>query len=182
MREVLMFPHVSSAHPRPLLARHRRLIHAPSEAIIGAWCDPALFTSLDTAAPHMGLTFSIDPAATHLASITLGTPHGDIQERLPLCISYQRAGSGREQYVANPMDDPYAMRLCLTLSPTHLVASADNGPTIPETSCSLSFGAMESVVSQQRAMQSLVDALRLLAEGLACRIPSLERRSADVVP
>ncbi|UJX46660.1 hypothetical protein [Xanthobacter sp. YC-JY1] len=167
-----MFPHVSSAHPRPLFARHRRLIHAPSEAIIGAWCDPALFTSLDTAAPHMGLKFSIDPAATHLASITLGTPHGDIQERLPLCISYQRAGSGREQYVAGPIDDSYAMRLCLTLSPTlHLVASADNGLSTSRTYCSLSFGARRAVVYPQWAMQLLANALWLLAEELACRSP-----------
>lgn len=69
-----MFPHVSSAHPHPLFVRHRRLIHASSEAIIGAWCDPALFTSLDTIEPHIAVTFSIDPAATHRASITLGTP------------------------------------------------------------------------------------------------------------
>jgi len=163
-----MFPHVSSAHPRPPLVRHRRLIKAPSEAIIGAWCDPALFTSLDTIEPHIGVTFSIDPTATHRASITLGTPHGDTQERLPLCISYQRAESGREQYVAGPMDDPYAMRLCLTLSRTlHLVASADSGPTIPRTLCSLSFGAMESVVSPQWAMRLLVEALRSLTEGVA---------------
>ncbi|MEP9357040.1 hypothetical protein ABLE93_26350 [Xanthobacter sp. KR7-65] len=162
-----MFPHVSSAHPRPLFARHRRLIHAPSEAIIGAWCDPALFTSLDTAAPHMGLTFSIDPAATHRASITLGTPHGDTQERLPLCISYQPAGSGSEQYVAGPIDDPCAIRLSLTLSPTlHLVASADNEFTNPVTQCRLSFGTMESLASPQWAMQLLADALRSLAEGL----------------
>jgi len=166
-----MFPHVSSAHPRPLFARHRRLIHAPSEAIIGAWCDPALFASLHTTEPLMGVTFSIDAAATHHASITLGTPHDDTQERLPLCISYQRAGLGREQYVAGPMDDPYAMRLCLTLSPTlHLVASADNGLTTPRTFCSLSFGAMESAVSPRwAAMWFLVDALPLLAEGLTGR-------------
>lgn len=165
-----MFPHVCSVHPRPLLIRHRRLIKAPSEAIIGAWCDPVLFTSLDTAEPHMGVTFSIDPEATHRASITLGTPHGDTQERLPLCISYQPAGSGSEQYVAGPIDDPYAMRLSLTLSPAlHLVASADNGLTTPRTFCSLSFGAMESIVSPRWAMQLLVDALQLLAEGLADR-------------
>ncbi|UDQ91176.1 hypothetical protein LJE71_09370 [Xanthobacter autotrophicus] len=165
-----MFPHVSSAHPRPLFARHRRLIHASSEAIIGAWCDPALFTSLDTTEPHMGVTLSIDPAATHRASITLGTPHGDTQERLPLCVSYQPADSGSEQYVAGPVDDPDAMRLCLALSPTlHLVASADNGSTTPRTYCSLLFGAMESVVSRQWAIQLVVDALRLLAEGLAER-------------
>lgn len=167
-----MFLHVSTADPHSLLVRHRRLIHAPSEAIIGAWCDPALFTSLDTTEPHMGVTFSIDPAATHRASITLGTPYGDTQERLPLCVSYQPAGSGREEYAAGPIDDPYAMRLCLTLSPTlHLVASTDNGRTTPRTCCSLSFDTMESVVSQQWAMQLLVDALRLLAEGLACRSP-----------
>ncbi|MFG1181490.1 hypothetical protein [Xanthobacter versatilis] len=165
-----MFPHVSSAHRRPLLVRHRRLIHASSEAIIGAWCNPALFASLDTTEPHMGVTFSIDPAATHRASITLGAPHADTQERLPLCMSYQPAGSGREHYVAGPIDDWYAMRLCLTLSPTlHLVASADNGPTTPRTFCSLSFGAMESVVSQRWAMRFLVDALPLLAEGLTGR-------------
>jgi len=165
-----MFPHVSSAHPRPLLVRHRRLIHAPSEAIIRAWCDPALFTSLDTIEPHIGVTFSIDPSATRRASITLGVPHAGAQERLPLCIRYQPAGSGAEQYVAGPIDDPYAMHLCLTLSPTlHLVASADNGPTTRRTFCSLSFGAKESVVSPQWAVQLLVNALQLLAEGLAER-------------
>jgi hypothetical protein len=120
----------------------------------------------------MGVTFSIDPAAKHRASITLGTPHCDTQERLPLCISYQPARSGGEQYVAGPIDDPHAMRLFLTLSPTlHLLARADNGVTIPATRCSLSFGAMESLVSQQWAMQLLADVLRLLAEGLACRSP-----------
>jgi len=176
-----MFPHVSSAHPRPLFARHRRLIHAPSEAIIGAWCDPALFASLHTTEPLMGVTFSIDAAATHHASITLGTPHDDTQERLPLCMSYQPAGSGREHYVAGPIDDWYAMRLCLTLSPTlHLLARADNEATIPATRCSLSFDAKERIAFQQWAMQLLVGALQLLAEGLACRIPSLERRSQDV--
>lgn len=167
-----MFPHVSSAHPRPLLVRHRRLIHAPSEAIIGAWCDPALFTSLDTIEPHIGVTFNLDPTATHRASITLGAPQADTQERLPLCIRYQPAGSGNEQNVAGPTEDRYAMRLCLTLSPTlHLVASADNGPTTTRTCCSLSFGAMKSVVSPQWAMQLLVDALRLLAKELAGRSP-----------
>jgi hypothetical protein len=167
-----MFPHVSSAHPRPLLVRHRRLIKAPSEAITGAWCDPVLFTSLDTTEPHMGVTLSIDPAATHRASIRLGPPHGDTQERLPLCISYQPAGSGGEQYVAGPIDDPHAMRLFLTLPPTlHLLARADNGATIPATRCSLSAGAMESLISQQWAMQLLADVLRLLAEGLASRSP-----------
>lgn len=88
-----MFPHVSSAHPRPPLVRHRRLIKAPSEAIIGAWCDPALFTSLDTIEPHIGVTFSIDPTATHRASITLGTPHGDTQEPHHLSGD-RRAGYG----------------------------------------------------------------------------------------
>lgn len=167
-----MFPHVSSAHPRPLLVRHRHLIKAPSEAIIGAWCNLALLTSLVTTEPHIGVTFSIDRAATHRSSITLGAPHGDAQERLPLCISYQRAGSGREQYVAGPFDDPYAMRLCLTLSPTlHLVAGAGNTPITARTFCSLSFGAIENVASQQWAMQLLVDALQLLAEGLAYRSP-----------
>ena len=166
-----MFLHVSSAHPRPLFARHRRLIHAPSEAIIGAWCDPALFASLHTTEPLLGVTFSIDAAATHRASITLGSPHGDTQERLPLCISYQPAGSGSEQYVAGPIDDPCAIRLSLTLSPTlHLVPSADNGPTTPRTFCSLSFGAVESVISPRwAAMRFLVDALPLLAEGLTGR-------------
>lgn len=167
-----MFPRVSSAHTRPLLTRHRRLIHAPSEAIIGAWRDPALFTSLDTIEPHIGVTFSIDPAATHRSSITLGGPHADTQERLPFCISYQPAGSGREQYVAGPIDDPYAMRLSLTLSPTlHLVACADNGLSTPRTCCSLLLGAKESVVSPQWAVQLLVDILQLLAEGLADRSP-----------
>lgn len=167
-----MLPHVSSAHPRPLLVRHRRLIKVPSEAIIGAWCDPALFTSLDTIEPHIAVTFSIDPKATHRASITLGTPHGDTQERLPLCMSYQPAGSGTDQYVAGPIDDPYAMRLCVTLSPTlHLLVRADNGATIPATRCSLSFGTMESLVSQQWAMPLLADVLRSLAEGLASRSP-----------
>lgn len=168
-----MFPHVSSGHPRPLFARHRRLIHAPSEAIIGAWCDPALFASLHTTEPLlMGVTFSIDAAATHHASITLGTPHDDTQERLPLCISYQPAGSGGEQYVAGPVDDPDAMRLCLALSPTlHRVASADNGSTTPRTYCSLLFGAMESVVSQQWSMHLVAEALRFLAEELAYGSP-----------
>ncbi|MFG1292890.1 hypothetical protein [Xanthobacter versatilis] len=120
----------------------------------------------------MGITFSIDPGATNRASITLGTAHCDTQERLPLCISYQPAGSGSEQYAAGPIDGPYAMRLSLTLSPTlHLVASADNRLATPTTFCSLSFGAMESFVSQRWAMQLLADVLRLLADGLASRSP-----------
>ena len=165
-----MFPHVSSTYPHPLLVRHRRLIHASSEAIIGAWCDPALFTSLETTELCVGVTFSIDPVATHRASITLGTPHDDTQERLPLCISCQPAGSGPAQYVVGPFGDAYAMRLSLKLSPTlHLVASTDSGWTTPRTCCSLLFGAMESVVSRQWAMQLLADVLRLLAEGLAER-------------
>ncbi|MDQ0503589.1 hypothetical protein [Xanthobacter agilis] len=95
-----MSPHVSTADQHQLLVRHRRLIHAPSEAIIRAWCDPALFTKLHAAEPDMGVAFSIDPADTHLASVALGSPHDDIQERLPLCTTYQPGGPGGAQHVA----------------------------------------------------------------------------------
>ncbi|MFG1480977.1 hypothetical protein V5F53_20315, partial [Xanthobacter sp. V4C-4] len=74
-----MFPHVSTAGQHQLLVRHRRLILARSEAIIRAWCNPALFMKLHAAEPDMGVAFSIDPADKRHASITLGRPHDDIQ-------------------------------------------------------------------------------------------------------
>lgn len=120
-----MFPHVSSAYPHPLLVRHRRLIHASSEAIIGAWCDPALFTSLETTELCVGVTFSIDPVATHRASITLGTPHGDTQERLPLCISCQPAGSGPAQYVVGPFGESPPIREILDRAESNFRMATD---------------------------------------------------------
>lgn len=82
-----MFPHVSAVGPHQLLIRHCRLIHAPSEAIIRAWCGPALFIKLHAAEPDMGVAFSLNSADKHRASVTLGRPHDDIQERLPLCLT-----------------------------------------------------------------------------------------------
>lgn len=93
-----MLPHSSATDQHQLLLRHRRLIHAPSEAIVRAWCDPALFSKFHASAPHLGITFSIDPAATHRASITLGSPHDDNRTVAPATsrggCSYRRAHPG----------------------------------------------------------------------------------------
>ncbi len=162
-----MFPHVSATGQHQLLVRHRRLIHAPSEAIIRAWCDPALFTKLHAAEPDMGVVFRIDPAAPHRASVTLGSSHDDIQERLPLSMTYQSGGPGGEQHVAGPTDGPYAMRLGLTLSPTlHLVAGGIMAPTVPRTSCTLSLSMADGDTYEEWAWPLLTDALQLLADTL----------------
>lgn len=162
-----MFPHVSATGQHQLLVRHRRLFHAPSDAIIRAWCDPALFIKLHAAEPDMGVVFSIDPADKLRASVALGRPHDDIQERLPLCMSYQPGGPGGERHVAGPTDDPYAMRLRLTQSPTlHLVAGDTTVSTTPRTSCMLSLAVADGEVYEEWAVPLLTDALPLLVEAL----------------
>ncbi|MFG1430448.1 hypothetical protein V5F44_07485 [Xanthobacter sp. V2C-8] len=162
-----MFPHVSATGQHQLLVRHRRLIHAPSEAIIRAWCDPALFTDLHAAEPDMGLVFSIDPADTHRASITLGSSHDDIQERLPLYMTYQPGGPGCERHIAGPANDPYAMRLCLTLSPTLRLATGAHAASVTSrTSCTLSLFVAEGEVYEDWAWPLLTEALPLLAATL----------------
>ncbi|MFG1295786.1 hypothetical protein [Xanthobacter variabilis] len=162
-----MFPHVSATGQHQLLVRHRRLIHAPSEAIIRAWCDPALFIKLYAAEPDMGLVFSLNPAAPHRASVTLGRPHDDIQERRPLCMSYQPGGPGGEQHVAGPTNDPYAMRLGLALSPTlHLAAGAPAASATSRTSCTLSLSVAEGEVYEDWAWPLLNDALQVLVDTL----------------
>ncbi|MFG1393166.1 hypothetical protein [Xanthobacter agilis] len=162
-----MFPHVSATGQHQLLVRHRRLIHAPSEAIIRAWCDPALFITFHAAEPHMGVEFSLNPAAPHRASVTLGRPHEDIQERLPLCLTCRPGGPGCERHVAGPANDPYAMRLGLTVSPTlHLIAGAHMASANSRTSCTLSLSVAEGEVYEEWAWPLLTDALPLLVDAL----------------
>ncbi len=162
-----MFPHVSATGQHQLLVRHRRLIHAPSEAIIRAWCDPALLSKHHAAEPDMGVVFSIDPADKLRASVALGRPHDDIQERLPLCMSYQPGGPGGERHVAGPTDDPYAMRLRLTQSPTlHLAAGPHATSATSRTSCTLSLFIAEGEVYEDWAWPLLTEALPLLAATL----------------
>ncbi|WP_234050728.1 MULTISPECIES: hypothetical protein [unclassified Xanthobacter] len=162
-----MFPHVSATGQHQLLVRHRRLIHAPSEAIIRAWCNPALFIKLHAAEPDMGVEFSLNPTDKHHASVALGRPHDDIQERLPLCMSYQPSGPSDERHVAGPTDDPYAMRLGLTLSPTlHLAAGTHAASATSRTSCTLSLSVAEGEVYENWAWPLLNDALQLLTDAL----------------
>lgn len=162
-----MFPHVSAAGQHQLLIRHCRLIHAPSEAIIRAWCDPALFIKLHADEPDMGVVFSIDPADKHRASIVIGYPHDDIQERLALCMSYQPSGPGDERHAAGPANDLYAMRLCLTLSPTlHLATGAHAASVTSRTSCTLSLFVTEGESYEEWAWPLLNDALQVLVEAL----------------
>lgn len=162
-----MFPHVSATGQHQLLVRHRRLIHAPSEAIIRAWCDPALFIKLHAAEPDMGVAFSLNSADKQHASIILGRPHDEIQERLPLCMTYQLSGPGGEQHVAGPTDDPYAMRLRLTQSPTlHLAAGTHAASITSRTSCTLSLSIAEGESYEEWAWPLLNDALQVLADTL----------------
>ncbi|MFG1416732.1 hypothetical protein V5F38_01065 [Xanthobacter sp. V0B-10] len=162
-----MFPHVSAAGQHHLLVRHRRLIHAPSEAIIQAWCDPALFIKLHAAEPDMGVAFSLNSADKQHASIILGRPHDEIQERLPLCMTYQLSGPSDERHVAGPANDPYAMRLCLTLSPTlHLAAGGRMASVTSRTSCTLSLFVAEGEVYEDWAWPLLNDALQVLVDTL----------------
>lgn len=162
-----MFPHVSAAGQHQLLVRHSRLIHAPSDAIIRAWCDPALFIKLHAAEPDMGVAFSLNPADKHRASITLGGPHDNIQERLPLSMTYQPSGPSDERHVAGPANDPYAMRLCLTLSPTlHLAAGGRMASVTSRTSCTLSLFVAEGEVYEDWAWPLLTEALPFLANTL----------------
>jgi hypothetical protein len=162
-----MFPHVSAAGQHLLLVRHRRLIHAPSDAIIRAWCDPALFIKLHAAEPDMGVEFSIDPADKQHASITLGRPHDDIQERLPLSMTYRPGGPGSAQHVAGPANDPYAMRLGLSLSPTlHVAAGTHAASATSRTSCTLSLSVAEGEVNEDWAWPLLNDALQVLVDTL----------------
>lgn len=162
-----MFPHVSAAGQHQLLVRHRRLIHARSEVIIRTWCDPAFFIKLHSTQPDMGVAFSIDPANKQNASVTLGRPHDDIQERLPLSMTYQPSGPGDEQHIAGPANDPYAMRLCLTLSPTlHLATGAHAASVTSRTSCALSFSVAEGEPYEDWAWPLLTEALPFLANTL----------------
>ncbi|MFG1243893.1 MULTISPECIES: hypothetical protein [Xanthobacter] len=162
-----MLQHSSATDQHQFLLQHRRLIHAPSEAIIRAWCNPDIFSKFHASAPHLGVTFSIDPAATHRASITLGSPHDDIQERLPLCISYEPAGSARAHHIAGPVNDPHALKLCLTLSPTfHLAAGFNIASPAPRTSCTLSLGTPDGDAYEGWTWSLLYDVLPLLADAL----------------
>ncbi|MFH3479828.1 hypothetical protein [Xanthobacter variabilis] len=162
-----MFLHVSATGQHQLLVRHRRLIHAPSDAIIRAWCNPALFIKLHSAQPDMGVAFSLNPVDKQHASITLGRPHDDIQERSPLCMSYQPGSPGGEQHVAGPTNDPYAMRLGLTLSPTlHLAAGTHAASATSRTSCALSLSVAEGEVYEDWAWPLLNDALQVLVDTL----------------